>query len=66
MQVRTVRSQLAIFEAEVHSLRGNQASAEMEWKDKTSCLECDLNQVTTQKVDENAIFVHMSSLFHLD
>lgn len=66
MQVRTARSQLAIFEAEVRSLTGNQASAEMEWKDKTSRLECDLNQVTTQKVYENRIFVHMSSLFHLD
>lgn len=66
MQVRTVRLQLAIFEAEVRSLTGNQASAEMEWKDKTSRLECNLNQVTTQKVYENRIFVHMSSQFHLD
>ncbi|XP_029699800.1 nuclear mitotic apparatus protein 1 isoform X4 [Takifugu rubripes] len=48
-QVRTVRLQLAIFEAEVRSLTGNQASAEKEWKDKTSRLECNLNQVTTQK-----------------
>lgn len=53
--MRTVRSQLAIFEAEVGRLAENQACAEKEWKDKTSRLECQLTQVTTQKVAENGM-----------
>lgn len=60
--MRTVRSQLAIFEAEVGLLRENQASAEKEWKDETSQLESELNQVITQKVHENGIY-SVSSIF---
>lgn len=58
--MRTVSSQLAIFEAEVGRLTENQVCAEKEWKDKTSHLECQLTQVTTQKVDENGICVFRS------
>nr|XP_040045795.1 nuclear mitotic apparatus protein 1-like [Gasterosteus aculeatus aculeatus] len=48
-QVRTVRSQLALFEAEVGRLNEIQASTREEWRSKTVHLQSELNQATTQK-----------------
>lgn len=50
LQMRALCSQLAIFEAEVGRLTENQAFAQEEWRNKTGCLESELNQATAQKV----------------
>lgn len=54
LQVRTVRSQLALFEAEVGRLNEIQASTREEWRSKTVHLQSELNQATTQKVDTSS------------
>ncbi|KAF3847854.1 hypothetical protein F7725_020882 [Dissostichus mawsoni] len=48
-QVRTVCSQLAIFEAEVGRLTETQASSQEEWTSETGQLQSELNQATAQK-----------------
>ncbi|KAL6116258.1 numa1 [Pungitius sinensis] len=48
-QVRTVSSQLALFEAEVVRLTETQASTREEWRSKMAHLQSELNQATTQK-----------------
>ncbi|XP_030007650.1 nuclear mitotic apparatus protein 1 isoform X2 [Sphaeramia orbicularis] len=48
-QMRGVCSQLAIFEAEVDRLTKTQATAQEEWSGKTSHLQSELNEATTQK-----------------
>lgn len=52
LQMRTVCSQLAIFETEVGRLTENQASAENDWRDQTRCLQTELKQAVSQKVGE--------------
>lgn len=49
-QMRALCSKLAVFEAENGQLTQAQASAEEEWRNKTSHLQSELNQATTQKV----------------
>lgn len=51
LQMRTVCSQLTIFETEVGRLTENQASAEKDWRDQTSSLHTELQQAVTQKVE---------------
>ncbi|XP_043976143.1 nuclear mitotic apparatus protein 1 isoform X4 [Gambusia affinis] len=48
-QMRALCSKLAVFEAENGQLTQAQASAEEEWRNKTSHLQSELNQATTQK-----------------
>ncbi|XP_060929744.1 nuclear mitotic apparatus protein 1 [Limanda limanda] len=48
-QMRTVCSQLTIFEAEVGRLTESQASSQEEWQSQTSHLQTELNQATAQK-----------------
>lgn len=48
--MRAVYSQLATFEAEVSRLTETQASAQEEWRSKTSHLQSELHQATAQKV----------------
>ncbi|XP_034460610.1 nuclear mitotic apparatus protein 1 isoform X5 [Hippoglossus hippoglossus] len=48
-QVRTVCSQLAIFEAEVGRLTESQASSQEEWQSQTTHLQTELNQATAEK-----------------
>ncbi|KAA8593975.1 hypothetical protein FQN60_004809 [Etheostoma spectabile] len=48
-QMRSVCSQLAIFEAEVGRLTETQAFSEEDWRSKTGHLQSELNQATAQK-----------------
>ncbi|XP_034719263.1 nuclear mitotic apparatus protein 1 isoform X1 [Etheostoma cragini] len=48
-QMRSVCSQLAIFEAEVGRLTETQAFSEEDWRRKTGHLQSELNQATAQK-----------------
>lgn len=51
LQMRAASSQLAAFEAEVGRLMASQVLSQEEWTNKTSRLECELNEATAQKVE---------------
>lgn len=55
LQMRTVNPKLASYEAEIGRLTESYTCAEKYWKEKTSSLESELNEVTTQKVDGSRI-----------